>query len=476
MDSCPEECTEQAHLIIESAYRKAKSKIKTVKEYLVSKGSPIPDISIEELPQKYKPEPISSDGDHGIWYIAHGPKIDEQMINFAMNIFYKLYINNIDCKVTIFDGLSYDTCIKSNSNEYAEYHCNQFGCFIEQFKKDVLFSSSKKGPCLTHVCANNRLESSKVKSKLQQTIFYEIKESTEIFDSVITKTTYAITNYTCTAERNKEPMSHIDFGIITILPEELDAIKTTFNMKREPTRFGERYFYSSVVYSDEKRKTVVCTQTINQGELSVMNAYNDLINKYHPKMVLLVGIAGGILGHGKAQNNTSGERLELDLCDVVIAKSVIDYELRKETNAGVEHRGQIYNIDAAVASVVNDFLATLQTENFSSVEGSKNTHVNILFDAIGSGNAVITNDLSETTSWLKTVNSKVVAVEMEATGISSSFYEATLNKSGVQGLMVVRGISDLANTEKALCKKYRTPAAQNAALVTKKLIEIFPDF
>ena len=476
LDSCPEDRIEHAYLIIESAYKKELSKIKNLKEYLISKGSPIPDICIEELPQKHKPEPISRDGSHGIWYIAHGPKIDEQMINFAMNIFYKLYINNIDCKVTIFDGLSYDACIKSNSNEYAEYHCNQFGCFIEQFKKDVLFPSSKKGPCLTHVCANNRLTSSKAKAKLEQTIFYQIKESNEIFDSVITKVPYTVTNYTCTAERNNEYMEHMDFGIITILPEELDAIKKTFNMKREPTRFGERYFYSSVVYSDETRRTVVCTQTINQGELSVMNAYNDLINKYHPKMIFLVGIAGGISGHEKAQNNTSGERLELDLCDVIIAKSVIDYELRKETNDGIEHRGQIYNIDAAVASVVNDFLVTLQTEKFPAVNGSKNTHVNILFDAIGSGNAVITNNLSETTSWLKTVNSKVAAVEMEATGISSSFYEATLNNSGVQGLMVVRGISDLANTEKSLCKQYRNPAAQNAALVTKKLIEIFPDF
>ena len=196
----------------------------------------------------------------------------------------------------------------------------------------------------------------------------------------------------------------------------------------------------------------------------------------HPKIVFLVGIAGGITNYGVSQNGTNNERLELDLCDVVIAKSVIDYELRKETNDGVEHRGQIYSIDAAVAAVVNDFLVTLQTEKFHSAEGSKNADVNILFEAIGSGNAVITKDLSETKSWLKNVNSKVVAVEMEATGISSSFYESTLNKNGVKGLMVIRGISDLADTEKSLCKQYRSAATKNAALVTKKIIEIFPDF
>ena len=206
-----------------------------------------------------------------------------------MNIIYKLYINYIDCKVTFFEGLSYDTCIKSNSSEYAEYHCNQFGCFMEQFKKGVLFPSTNKGSCLTHVCANNKLSTSKIKAKLQEAIWYQRKESNEIFDSMITKTPYTVTNYTCTAERNKGTMKYIDFGIVTILPEELDAIKTVFNMKREPTKFGKRYFYSSVINSGETQRTIICTQTINQGELSVINAYNDLIDKYHPKIVFLVG-------------------------------------------------------------------------------------------------------------------------------------------------------------------------------------------
>lgn len=102
--------------------------------------------------------------------------------------------------------------------------------------------------------------------------------------------------------------------------------------------------------------------------------------------------------------------------------------------------------------------------------------LHVLFEPIGSGNAVIGNELSEIVTWLKNVNSKVAAVEMEASGISSAFYESRLSDHAVQGLLVIRGISDMANVDKARTKAFRKPAAQNAALVTKKLMEIFPDF
>ena len=65
---------------------------------------------------------------------------------------------------------------------------------------------------------------------------------------------------------------------------------------------------------------------------------------------------------------------------------------------------------------------------------------------------------------------------MEASGVSSAFYERRLGNHAVQGLLVIRGISDMADVDKALTKAFRKPAAQNAVLVTKKLMEIFPDF
>lgn len=480
LDSCPEDMQEEAYAIIESAYRKELRKINSNRQYSISKGKPVPSIRINELPQNCKPKPHGEDKSPGIWYIGHGTRIDQQITSFAMNVFYKLFLNGIDCQVTIFDSLKYDICITSSSSEYAEYHCNQFNTFIELFKDDVLFNPSKKGPRLIHITPSHMLDVSHTYDKLRKTTSYQMKSCTEKDDFNISKSKYTITSYICTEER-RHPMhsdQSIDFGIITILSEELSSIINIFSLQKIPAKFGERIYYSGNIVSAESGDTrsVLCTQTINQGELSVAHAYSDMVAKYHPKIVFLVGIAGGVLNSGTKKKKQTDSRPEQDLCDVVIAKSVIDYELRKETSGGVEHRGQVFNVDARIATVINDYLTMLHSDAAVAVEGSKNDTINVLFDAIGSGNAVIANELSSITAWLKTVNSKVAAVEMEATGISSSFYETALTNNEVQGLIIVRGISDLANTDKALCKKYRIPAAKNAAIISKQIMELFPSF
>lgn len=266
-----------------------------------------------------------------------------------------------------------------------------------------------------------------------------------------------------------------DFGIITILPEELNAIIDVFNLKRLTFKFGERVFYTGSVLSESgTAKSIICTQTVNQGESSASNAYHDMKAKYRPSIIFLIGIAGGVVNKKDGENDPT-TRPELDLCDVVIAKSVIDYEMRKEKAAGIDHRGQVYNANASIALLINDFLTRIYQNPIDAVEKSKNDTINVLFETIGSGNAVIADDNSPTRNWLKQFNSKVAAVEMEASGISSSFYETAAIDDSVKGLVIVRGISDLADVDKTMCKQYRMPAAQNAALVSKMLMEQFPE-
>lgn len=478
LENCPEDKQSEAYSFIESAYKKELSKIEKVRQYSISKGKPIPQMKISELPHKNKPLPNAESSSPGIWYIAHGHNAEDQIASFAMNVFYKLYTNNIDCQVSLFDSMRYDCCIKSNSSEYADYHCNQFNTFIESFK-DIIFPLKYTGARFVHICPKHLEEGSKIRAKLQQTPFYTLRNTNEKQETSITKTNYNIVEYSCTGERRltMNLSKPFDFGIITILPEELDAIKKVFKLEKQPSKFGERIFYITTIKSvnTDSPKRIVCTQAVDQGEMSVINAYNDLVNRFQPKIVFLIGIAGGI---SKTPSSvcTDTDRLELDLCDVVIAKSVIDYEMRKETENGLEHRARTFEIKASLAVVINDFLSNLQDNELASTDGGKNPSINVLFEPIGSGNAVIAHNLSSIRTWLTKVNSKVAAVEMEATGISSSFYESALNGNGVQGLIIVRGISDLADVDKTICQKYRLPAAKNAALVSKNIIEVFPEF
>ncbi len=58
-------------------------------------------------------------------------------------------------------------------------------------------------------------------------------------------------------------------------------------------------------------------------------------------------------------------------------------------------------------------------------------------------------------------------------GVSSTFYEGPLSKNNTtRAFCVIRGISDLADTEKNKKPEYRKAAAHNAAIVLKKLIQL----
>jgi adenosylhomocysteine nucleosidase len=432
-------------------------------------------MGIDLLPARCTPGLVKPNSQN-VWYIGHGSQIDIQMANFAMNVFFKLYVNGIDCQVSIFDHLPYECCIKSSTSESAEYHCNQFNAFMNVFRDGILIPTTYKSPQLIHICPQYAVGSSKIGQRLFETQTYMQISKDRTEDCAISKTQYEITKYLCTENRRKlmENKSY-DFGIITVLPEELNAIINVFNLKRLTSKFGERVFYTGSVLSESgTARSIICTQTVNQGEMSASNAYHEMKAKYRPSIIFLIGIAGGVVNK-KKDENASSTRPELDLCDVVIAKSIIDYEMRKETGAGVDHRGQVFNANASIALIVNDFLVRIEQNPIDAVENSKNNTINVLFEAIGSGNAVIADDNSPTRNWLKQYNSKVAAVEMEASGVSSSFYETAVIDDCVKGLVVVRGISDLADIDKALCKQYRGPAAQNAALVSKILMEQFPE-
>ena len=475
--NCP---TEKRHLVdekIEQARQKEIKKITKDKEYAVSKGKPGPHFTIEALPQIFKPLPLDDQDQPGYWFIAHGATNDlpiqgiaDRVSSFSMNIYNCLIKNGIDCRVSVFDRLPYEASVRGGESKYLGFHCNQFNIFIGRFKEQVLFpDSAEKRSALIHICPESHSPSHGAQKTISFSgVFVKFKTfSIPDVDGV----NYSVSCYQHKTSPTKEQPGDPDFGIITVLNEELQAIDSIFRLTKLPYAYGERIFYHTSVKSElEKRvHNVICTQTIDPGESSATNAFHDLVSRYHPKVVFLIGIAGGIK---KTKSSNENLRPELDYCDVVIAQSVIDYEMRKDTVTGIEHRGSIYKIDTRASIVVNDFIRKYSGKIKPS-KGSKNPDLRILFEPIGSGNAVLTNNLSNIVTWLKQTNSKVAAVEMEAVGVVSALCEQLADKS-VKGVIVIRGISDLADDEKDKVKQYRVPAAKNAAIVAKQLMSSFP--
>lgn len=472
--NCPQERLFLADEKIEQALKKELEKIAKDKAFAVSKGKPVPVFDIEALPQIHKPLPKEGE-EPGYWFIAHGSRnelpissIVDRVASFSMNVYDCLVKNGIDCRVTVFDRLPYEAAVRGGMSRFHSLHCNQFNVFMRRFKDKVLFPEDRH-PALVHVQPKTTDTTRSILNAITGSGVFVEYDSFLISDPE--NPDYSVSCFKHKTAPLLKQINAPDFGIITVLKEELQAITKTFQMNQLPSAFGERVYYHGIVKAENstKKRDVVCTQTLNQGEVATANAFHEMVSKYHPKIVFLIGIAGGIR---KLTVDGSNSRPVFDLCDVVIARSVLDYEMRKETESGVEHRGNIYEINASCAAAVNAFLVAYG-DNITPSPNSLHKDLNIFFEPIGSGNAVIANELSTIVEWLKHVNSKVIAVEMEATGISSAAKER-LSDTSVKGVIVIRGISDFADIKKDKSAPFRVPAAVNAAIVAKELMSSFP--
>jgi len=188
---------------------------------------------------------------------------------------------------------------------------------------------------------------------------------------------------------------------------------------------------------------IAATQAARQGEVSAAGAARKLVDRFAPKVLVLVGIGGAI-------------DPELSIGDVVVATTIVCYDLHKETPAGVQYRGHSWEAPAEYGCSINEFFA---------VRGEPAAFPGFVARAgmIGSGNAVIASATSPVRDYLRSFNDKILAVDMESDGLGQFCHQA-----GTQGWAVVRGISDRADEQKN--DDHQVVAARNAAVVLRDLI------
>ena len=199
---------------------------------------------------------------------------------------------------------------------------------------------------------------------------------------------------------------------------------------------GGLRFHEVRVLVGQRSLRIVATQAIGPGETGAMGAFNVLQQHYHPRIIALAGIAGGLhpsLNHG----------------DVVVAEEVVYYDARKETPEETYRRGHSLPVPAHVRRAINDFFST-RGEPCSLSQADPDGKVrafNLWPGPIGSGSAVIANEHSDVREYLRRFNDKMLAVETEAAGLADAFYQSFTN-SLPDGWLAIRGISDKANSRK----------------------------
>ncbi len=250
------------------------------------------------------------------------------------------------------------------------------------------------------------------------------------------------------------PVSSADVGVLTILDEEIRAVQAELQRMRDYRErrlgYGPMAREAWVPAVGGGRVRVAAVQTFTRGTESAAMAYRGLVAEYHPRIVLLVGIAGGIAK-------------DIRVGDVVVSDEIIAYDARREARDGTHRRGQAQAVAAPLGHRLNDFFAGLPPVQFGPTRQS----FRVFRGPIGSGNAVVTDYRSEIRRWLTMVNEKVLAVETEAAGVAQGFHETT-GEGGALGWLTVRGISDTADKRKG--HSFHDLASQHAAAVTATLV------
>lgn len=241
-----------------------------------------------------------------------------------------------------------------------------------------------------------------------------------------------------------------DVGVITILPQETQAVKRVLGLRRQP--IGDLGFYTGTV----EGSSVVATMALSQGQRSATAAYQNLVQYYDPEIVVLTGIGGGF-------------HKNISIGDVLIATEMVYYDLRKVTPGGTRPRGEERTAPAAVGHALNSFLTdhdppVLEIEDPSGTVRKMTVHTG----PIGSGDAVIAHEGAEELALLASFNDKILGVDMEAGGLSQACHERSAGSGRQHQWAVVRGISDKAGSQKN--DEHQRIASWHAARVLEELI------
>ncbi|WP_312881478.1 5'-methylthioadenosine/S-adenosylhomocysteine nucleosidase [Actinomadura alba] len=281
--------------------------------------------------------------------------------------------------------------------------------------------------------------------------------STQIRQSAVGRgaTVNQVTGTDQRAEQDDHP-SRADVGIITILSVEANAVRLALGLRRERVE-GLDFDLGEVDVPGDRPVKVVATRTLTQGQRSAVIAFDHLRRHHDPQLVVLVGIGGGI--HPK-----------IGIGDVVVATRVVHYDLRKELPQHTQHRGEEKEAPAAVGHAVNSFFTEHgEPARFSITDpGGTSRTPRVFSGPIGSGDAVIADRDSEIVAYLSRFNDKILAVDMEAGGLSQACHEQSAISDRSQNWMVIRGISDDASPDKN--DDYQAVAAWHAATVLYRVL------
>jgi nucleoside phosphorylase len=249
---------------------------------------------------------------------------------------------------------------------------------------------------------------------------------------------------------------NVDVLILTVVRVEFMAVVAYLsNIKKITSKTGTLYRIGKF-----KEHTIALRKVRDQTNAIMSSEVEEAIQLLQPKVVFLVGIAGGIK--------------KVNLGDVVIVSKTYSYDSGKETDKGFMFRDKgnqtDYRLFEKAVGVSMDKKWTY-LEKWSRLVGDIPNEFKVIDGAIASGDKVITTSKTGLYEIIRRHCEDAVAVEMEGLGFSMVLHKFP-HISGIN----IRGISDMLDgKDKIYDIGYREMAAENAATFAFHLIEDIED-
>jgi nucleoside phosphorylase len=193
------------------------------------------------------------------------------------------------------------------------------------------------------------------------------------------------------------------------------------------------------------------------GRVNAATATTTAITRWHPRYIVLVGIAGGVA----ARN--------IQIGDILVADQIVDYELQKLIPRGPQVHWEVHRADTRLLIACDNFTDQSWQEQIQ-IERPDRNNPRRYIGPIASGDKVIafTDILAQHCE----VWPKLIGVEMEAAGVATAAFQS----SEKPGFFMVRCVSDLADEHKSSAdvEKWRSYACDAAASFAIALLKSGP--
>jgi nucleoside phosphorylase len=273
-------------------------------------------------------------------------------------------------------------------------------------------------------------------------------------------------------------MPVIDFGIITALQEECEALQRLLPGLVEDPEGAGMWYRAQLHANNGKNYSVVAGVQDQMGPLDASNLTTRMIERWDPAHILLVGIAGSFAS-------------DVKLGDVLVSQQVFYYDPGKATASEIRYRPQGYPASVALtrqleairldATAMREFrtearnsAATLSRAAARQKGGGRLSKTllahepEVHFGTVASGSLVIAS--AQKRKELLRLHGKILGTEMEGAGMMhAAYYHGEIPTPAI----LIKGISDLSNKTKDQLDRlghWRTLAKENPVRLALAMI------